>query len=123
MYPTSWPKNKVYYEFLTQVAKSRKPLVQLFQKIEDIPSYVEFDIGVAAFIKYIRETLNISPKQYSELYLQEMIRPFGEIKHGRQMLNYKSFVETLKKRHSLVREAVNNKHAAMPKHATSPIAY
>jgi hypothetical protein len=44
---------------------------------------VEFDIGVAAFIKYIRETLKISPKQYSETYLQEMIRPFGEIKHGR----------------------------------------
>ena len=97
------------------MAKNRKPLVQMYQKISDLPGYVDFDLGVAAFIKYIRETLNVSPKQYSDLYLQEMIKPFGEIKHGERMLNYTSFTDTLKKRHYLVREAVNNRHAALPK--------
>ena len=83
-----------------------------------MPGFVEFDIGIAAFIKYIRETLNVSHDKYSDLYLQEMIKPFGEMKYGQRMLNYGSFTDALKRRHFLVREAVNNKHAAMPRAMT-----
>ena len=41
------------------------------------PPKVDFKIGVAVFIKFVRETLNLSPKDYSDLYLEAMVKPFA----------------------------------------------
>jgi hypothetical protein len=48
----------------------------MYRKLEEdprLPGTVEFDLGVAKFIKYVRETLNLSGKEYPDLQLQEMI--------------------------------------------------
>jgi hypothetical protein len=37
----------------------------MYRKLEDdpkLPGTVEFDLGVATFLKYVRETLNLSDK-------------------------------------------------------------
>jgi hypothetical protein len=117
-YPTAWPQNKEYMTLLNQVARNRKTLCAMYRKLEDnpkLPGTVEYDLGVATFIKYVRETLNLSGKQYPELQLQEMIQPFGEIMHGHPVFKYLEFAETLRNRHFLLSEATKNRHASVPR--------
>jgi hypothetical protein len=42
----------------------------MYRKLEEnpkLPGTVEYDLGVATFIKYVRDTLNLSEKQYPDL--------------------------------------------------------
>ena len=55
---------------LNQVARNRKTLCAMYRKLEENPKLlrtVEYELGVATFIKYVRETLNLSEKQYPDL--------------------------------------------------------
>jgi hypothetical protein len=57
---------------LNQIARNRKTWCTMYRKLEDnpkLPGTVEYDLGVATFIKYVRETLNLSDKQYPDLQL------------------------------------------------------
>lgn len=108
-YPNSWPQNKEYLKLLNAIARNRKPLCLMFNAIEYAPGIVDYETGIAAFIKYVRETLNLSEKDCSDLQLQEMIQPFGELIHGKAMLKHKELTETLRNRHFKLREATNNK--------------
>ena len=70
---------------------------------------------MGVFLKYIRETLNLSVDQYPDQYFANMIKPFGAIYRGKMCLQHKEFTETLRNRHFLTRQATNNKLASIPK--------
>ncbi len=94
----------------------------MYRKLEEdpkLPGTVEFDVGVATFIKYARESLFLSEKQYPDLQLQEMVQPFGELMHGRPVFKYLQFTETLRNRHFMMQESTKNRQASVPKEIQS----
>jgi hypothetical protein len=77
--------------------------------------YVDFPLGIATLIKHVRETLDFWPNQYSDEYIEQLAKPFGEVHRGVMVLKHKEFTDALKRRFFLTRQATNNKLAALPK--------
>lgn len=77
--------------------------------------HVPYELGVAVYLKFVRETLALMPDQYSDYYLEDMVRPFAEIIHGQQILKHKLFTDTLKKRHFIQKQVTKNRHASVPR--------
>ncbi len=119
-YPLTYIQSKPYLDLLEAIGRNIKPLRAMYRQFDSSQDGVlDFDNGIAVFIKFVRETLDLTPKDYDDIYLEKMARPFGEIRHGKKILRHQSFTEALKNRHYLMRLATNNKHASFHKEVAS----
>lgn len=64
---------------------------------------------MAVLVKFVRETLDLPPHRFSDLFLEDLARPFGELVKSRMALRHGRFTEAIKQRHQLRRTAAANK--------------
>ena len=102
--------HKPYQELIDSIGRNLKPLRLLYRQLDARRTgLIDFSTGVAVLIKFVRETLDLPPHRYSDVFLEDMARPFGELVNARMALRHGRFTEAIKQRHQLRRQAAANK--------------
>ena len=69
----------------------------MFRQLDEKQSgLIEFNLGVALFLKFVREVLDFTQSKYDDLYLEQMTKPFGEIISGIMTLRHQDFSKAVK---------------------------
>lgn len=123
-YPLPYQQTKPYLELLEAVGKNIKQLRLMFRQLDEKQSgLIEFNLGVALFIKFVREVLDFTPSKYDDLYLEQMTKPFVEIISGIMTIRHQDFSKAVKQRYFLTRQATNNRLASFPKEVVTFNSY